>query len=205
MKNLLLFLITIVFLISCKTSNIKENEFRIIGLRHHANTNTDDELFIIKSSDIVCVDWKNQSFKISEKILNQIKDENKFTGGFINEYLNLEFNGRILTSVNIHNLGSSTRYFVKNSPNTYIFTSTNTIFNPEGWLIINPFNLSENSIYAGLYSDSVFHFFKNKTLLTGSSWECQSNIQNDTLSNLTNRNFTNDFNNKFNKEIKYKY
>ena len=48
-------------------------------------------------------------------------------------------------------------------------------------------------------------FCKNKTLLTGSSWECQSNIQNDTLSNLTNRNFTNDFNNKFNKEIKYKY
>jgi hypothetical protein len=200
MKIIYIYL-SIVFLsglMACNTNS--ENELKIIGLRHHKIENKDDLLFTIYSSDLLCVDWANQSFQLKKEAIERIKNS-KFTGGYINEYVKILFKGKDLTNVNIYNNSSSSHHFTQGSPNLFVFKSTNNIYTADNWLILNPINSNNDSIHLKLYSEELFYHLKSLGLIKGISWECDDVNSNSLQMNKPNVNFKIDFNNKFKDDI----
>ncbi len=197
-RYFLICLIFLVFLSNCNTSEKRRTGLEIRGYRFDHATKTENLVFSFTEDDILCVDWKNQSYQLYDSALLKLKEKN-FTGGYLNEFIRIVFDDSIISEVNILNSYSSNHKYWSNSPFTCVYGSTNNILTSDNWFIVNIYG-DKTIIYKKLFNERIYSYLKNKGLLTGTSWKCNTKSEYHGAALAHNNNFDIDFCRRFYKE-----
>jgi len=193
-SNYLIYLFFLTFLFSCKNPTNKKG-LEIIGYRYNNSAETEELIFKLNREDIICVDWKNQSYKLRDSAISKIK-ESKFTGGYINEFIKLLYNDSVISVVNVLNSYSSNHKYFKDSPFTCVYESTNNIITKDNWFVINFYGEKKQGYYESLFNSDLFIYLHKNNLLTASQWKCDQQVGNE-IKNKPNLNFDIDFCKRF--------
>jgi len=193
MMKKIFYIILITIIYSCSNSP-SSNGLEIVGLRYDYALEKNTEIFKINESDIECIDWNNQSYKLTAAGISKINKAMPIMAGGLNESLAMYFDGKLITPINIYNIFSSNVRHVKKSPFICIYESTNNIYSKDNWLILNIYNKNENNFYTSLFNEELYNYLIQKNTIKSKGWSCGAvNMNMNTISNSPNRKFDIDY------------
>ena len=156
--------------LSCKTNDDKVS----IEIYTYHSAHDSSNMYTIKQNDIVCVDWRHQSFRINMNVARHI-DSLLMQRGLTKAFVNVMLDGEKIYHASIVSEMQSSLY---DSEAPFVFYTRHpaSLF-AENWLIINYTNcISNKEKIKDIFNMGLYRYLATYGMLSGNNWECGKDV-----------------------------